>query len=57
MGQKKDHEFDVRWLKAARRVLKPGGLERILEMRHVDAMMAVEGYGPTGQHSLGGKRT
>ena len=25
MGQKKDHEFDVRWLKAARRVLKPGG--------------------------------
>ena len=25
MGQKKDHEFNIRWLKAARRVLKPGG--------------------------------
>ena len=25
MGQKKDHEFNVRWLKAARRVLKPDG--------------------------------
>jgi DNA modification methylase len=24
-GQKREHEFNVRWLKAARRVLKPEG--------------------------------
>ncbi len=35
MGQKKDHEFNVRWLKAARRVLKPDGTLWVTGTHHI----------------------
>ncbi len=35
MGQKKDHEFNVRWLKAAWRVLKPGGTLWVSGTHHI----------------------
>ena len=35
MGLKKDHEFNVRWLKAARRVLKPHGTLWVTGTHHI----------------------
>ena len=35
MGLRKDHEFNVRWLKAARRVLKPDGTLWVTGTHHI----------------------
>ena len=35
MGFEKDHEFNVRWLKAARRVLKPEGTLWVTGTHHI----------------------
>jgi site-specific DNA-methyltransferase (adenine-specific) len=35
MGFRKDHEFNVRWLRAARRVLKPDGTLWVTGTHHI----------------------
>jgi site-specific DNA-methyltransferase (adenine-specific) len=35
MGFSKDHEFNVRWLRAARRILKPDGTLWVSATHHV----------------------
>ena len=35
MGFKKDHEFNVRWLRAARRVLEPDGTLWVTGTHHI----------------------
>ena len=35
MGFRKDHEFNVRWLRAARRILKPDGTLWVTGTHHI----------------------